>query len=194
MNLASFPLAAPVAVPSSHWDGSLAVDLFAPDLTPVLAVFDGWANPYAVPEGGNALSLVADDGTTAYYAHLAAPGVAGRVAAGDVIGYEGHTGNADKGGGAADSHLHFALGSSPDVIAARNGSGDIPPWAVLLGPTLGPTAPAPGPFGILGPTLPTGPSAPAGSSGFGTAAARLPWGIVLVVVAAMLVAEAVYEG
>jgi murein DD-endopeptidase MepM/ murein hydrolase activator NlpD len=141
-----FPLGQAVTVPTSHWDGGLAVDLFAPDGTPVVAVFDGYALAGVFPNGGNAVMLTATDGSmAAYYAHLRSSAFSGPVSAGQVIGAEGHSGNADKGNGAADSHLHFALASSTAVFEETNGAGDIAPWLVLPGLPIAGADAAPGP-------------------------------------------------
>ncbi len=131
--VSSFPLAVRVPVPTSHWDGALAVDLFAPEGTPALAVWDGEAIPTDYPLGGATVRLVADDGTEAYYAHLREAGrVRGRVQAGQVIGLVSDTGNA-RGRGA---HLHLALGQID-----ANGGGTIAPWDVLgAAPVSSPTA------------------------------------------------------
>jgi murein DD-endopeptidase MepM/ murein hydrolase activator NlpD len=137
--LRSFPLAAAVPV-GPHWDGTLATDLFAPCNTPVLAVEDGYADSYSVPQGGNAATLTFADGSgAAYYAHMSAPAGSGWFGVGSVIGYVGETGNAAGKG----CHLHFAVATSPDVFAARNGSGDLDPAAYLAGVGAG-AAPADG--------------------------------------------------
>lgn len=129
--VAAFPLAQRVTVPLSHWDGDLAVDLFAPCGTPWVAMFDGTCRPADYPLGGHTVTLHGDSGIDAYYAHGRADGRAsGRVRAGDVIGYLSNTGNANKrhdGVEHADEcHLHLAIG---DINA--NGAGSIAPWEVL---------------------------------------------------------------
>ncbi len=132
MNPQSFPLAIQVEIPSSHWDGGMAVDLPAPAGTAWLAVFDGQASSYWNDLAGNSLKLRADDGTVAYYAHGQVPGASGRVSAGQVIGQVGSTGSRSSG-----PHLHFAVGSSIDA----NGWGTIRPIDWFNGPP----GPAPGP-------------------------------------------------
>jgi hypothetical protein len=145
-SIAVFPLATYADVPRSHWDGSLAVDLFCASGTPVLAVFDGSARAADFPLGGHTVLLTADDGTEAYYAHLLAPGKSGRVQAGQVIGNADNSGNAE---GTA-THLHFALGSIDN-----NGAGTIAPWDALAGVSVvvGGTAPSGGPLLPMLPSL-----------------------------------------
>lgn len=124
MRAQSFPLATPVPVPESHWDGLLAADLFAPEGTPWLAVFDGVAEPVDVPLGGHALLVTAADGTVAYYAHGLPRRASGPVRAGQAIGYVSDSGNA-RGTGA---HLHFAVGSIDSA-----GAGTVSPAGWLSG-------------------------------------------------------------
>ena len=82
------------------------IDIFAPRLTPVVAVSDGRAVPKQNDLGGNVVYLNAA-GVSYYYAHLerAAMDRARRVRSGDVLGFVGNTGNA------ADTppHLHFGI-------------------------------------------------------------------------------------
>lgn len=80
-------------------------DLFAPRGTPVVAVVSGTATQTTGRLGGNQVKLVGDDGATYHYTHLHSFGKAGRVAAGDVIGTVGNTGNAAGG----PTHLHFEI-------------------------------------------------------------------------------------
>src|SRR5262245_39424680 len=134
---ASFPLTIPVPVPSSHWDGRLAADLFAPCATPWLAVFDGLAWPYEVPLGGHALSLSHADGSVAYYAHGLPDRASGEVRAGDVIGYVSDSGNAEGRG----CHLHFAVGVGTNIYP--DGSGNTAPWAWLSAAAVPPVVEAP---------------------------------------------------
>jgi murein DD-endopeptidase MepM/ murein hydrolase activator NlpD len=88
-----------------------AIDIMAPDGTPVLAVEDGTiAKLFDSKQGGLTIYQFDATGQLAYYyAHLEryAPGIAEKQAVrrGDVIGYVGHTGNANPAG----PHLHFAI-------------------------------------------------------------------------------------
>jgi murein DD-endopeptidase MepM/ murein hydrolase activator NlpD len=107
------------------------VDLWADRGTPVLAMYDGYAEAYETPKGGNVVLLSQPRGMApameAYYAHLLPEGrVDGWVKAGDVIGYVGASGNATRPDGTALYHLHLAIGQiQPD------GSGTIAPWGWL---------------------------------------------------------------
>jgi len=84
--------------------GHGGIDIFADQGAPVLAVDDGAVTFREDPIGGHVFYLRAADGDTYYGAHLSAYGGAERsVAAGDVIGYVGMSGNA-KG---TTPHLHF---------------------------------------------------------------------------------------
>ena len=98
------------------------VDMLAPMGTPIYAVVSGSVNFRQNRLGGNAASLVGDNGNRYYYAHLSRyEGVSRRVNQGDVIGYNGDTGNAT-----GTPHLHFeihpggglAVNPTPSVRAA----------------------------------------------------------------------------
>jgi murein DD-endopeptidase MepM/ murein hydrolase activator NlpD len=85
-------------------------DIFAPAGTPVLAVTDGTLNRVgtrAVP--GNRLWLRGAHGDTYFYAHLSAFSEGARngadVRAGDVLGFVGTTGDAER----TPPHLHFEI-------------------------------------------------------------------------------------
>lgn len=84
-------------------------DLFAPRGQPVYAVADGAVSLRQGGRGGIALWLSADYGVDYYYAHLNgyASGISSgvRVAKGQVIGYNGNTGNART----TPPHVHFQL-------------------------------------------------------------------------------------
>ena len=81
------------------------VDMLAPRGTPIYAVVSGTVNFKQNRLGGNAASLVGDNGNRYYYAHFAGyEGVSRRVTQGEVIGYNGDTGNAT-----GTPHLHFEV-------------------------------------------------------------------------------------
>ena len=91
-------------------------DVFAPMGQPVVAVVSGTVRAYSNSLGGNSVWLTADNRTGYYYAHLSSwgPGISTGVyvSKGDVIGYNGNSGNAY--GGAP--HVHFQIhpgGGSP---------------------------------------------------------------------------------
>ncbi|HEY5843335.1 MAG TPA: M23 family metallopeptidase [Mycobacterium sp.] len=78
------------------------VDMVAERGTPVVAVRSGEAEFKRSNLGGNAVWLVSASGERFYYAHLDRwEGASRTVAAGDVIGYVGSSGNA------RGNHLHF---------------------------------------------------------------------------------------
>ncbi len=98
------------------------VDMLAPTGTPIYAVTNGNVTFKQNRLGGNAVSLTGDNGTRYYYAHLSSyEGVSRRVVQGEVIGYNGDTGNAT-----GVPHLHFeihpggglAVNPTPSVRAA----------------------------------------------------------------------------
>ena len=89
-----------------------AIDIMAPEGTPVLAAADGTVEKLFFSQGGGGITAYVrspDQRWTYYYAHLQAyaPGLheGQRVARGDPIGLVGSTGNASPGG----PHLHFAI-------------------------------------------------------------------------------------
>jgi murein DD-endopeptidase MepM/ murein hydrolase activator NlpD len=89
-----------------------AIDIMAPEGTPVMAAAPGTVEKlfFSNGGGGNTIYIRSPDHRwTYYYAHLSAyaPGLAeGRqIQRGQVIGNVGHTGDAD----AAGPHLHFAI-------------------------------------------------------------------------------------
>jgi murein DD-endopeptidase MepM/ murein hydrolase activator NlpD len=114
------------------------IDIFAPRRTPVVAAVDGWITRQTTNRlGGNVVWLWAPSrGVSLYYAHLdehaVTPGT--RVAAGDVVGYVGNTGNAR---GTAP-HLHFG------VYAVGEGAVDPFPF-VAVDPVMQRGAPKRGP-------------------------------------------------
>lgn len=83
------------------------VDMMAARGEPVYAVQSGTARASSNGLGGLTVHLYADTGHTYYYAHLDRHAFSGsrRVGQGDVIGYNGSTGNAR--GGAP--HVHFEI-------------------------------------------------------------------------------------
>ena len=96
-------------------------DLFAARGTAAVAVVAGTARQTVGQIGGKQVKLTGDDGVAYYYTHLDGFGAAGRVKAGDVIGYVGTSGNAR---GSAP-HVHFEL--HPGGGAAAN------PFPVVAG-------------------------------------------------------------
>jgi murein DD-endopeptidase MepM/ murein hydrolase activator NlpD len=97
-------------------------DIFADDGTAIVAVDDGSLRFAEDPIGGHAFYLTASDGTVYYGAHLSAyEGPSPRqVAAGEIIGYVGHTGNA----ATTAPHLHFEVHPSGGVA--------VDPYRLLL--------------------------------------------------------------
>ena len=89
-----------------------AIDIMAPEGTPVLAAAPGTVEKLYYSNGGGGISAYVrsdDRGWDYYYAHLNryADGIHEglRVSQGTLIGYVGHTGNASADG----PHLHFAI-------------------------------------------------------------------------------------
>lgn len=80
------------------------VDMIAPPGVPLVAVKSGRVRFKTNRLGGNAVWLTANDGDTYYYAHLSRwEGSSRSVSQGEVIGYNGSTGNA------GIAHLHFEI-------------------------------------------------------------------------------------
>ncbi|MFN3255363.1 MAG: peptidoglycan DD-metalloendopeptidase family protein [Ilumatobacter sp.] len=80
------------------------VDMIAPAGVPIYAVTSGYVTFKQNRLGGNAASLMGDNGNRYYFAHFSRyEGSSRRVAAGDIIGYNGKTGNT------TTNHLHFEL-------------------------------------------------------------------------------------
>ena len=89
-----------------------AIDIMAPEGTPVVAAADGTIEKLFYSRGGGGITVYMrspDERWSYYYAHLQgyAPGLAEgqKVRRGQIIGRVGSTGNA----GAAGPHLHFAI-------------------------------------------------------------------------------------
>jgi LysM repeat protein len=80
-------------------------DLFAPRGTPVLAPMAGNVTQTTGTVGGHQFRLTGANGTVFFGSHLDRFGKGGAIAAGDVVGYVGDSGNA-KGG---RTHLHFEV-------------------------------------------------------------------------------------
>jgi len=91
-------------------------DIFAPIGSALMAVDDGNVRADKDPKGGNVVYLRSDDGTVYYYAHLSSymGEFPRRVAAGEVIGFVGTSGNAL----GKTPHLHFEV--HPDGGEAVN--------------------------------------------------------------------------
>jgi septal ring factor EnvC (AmiA/AmiB activator) len=90
------------------------VDMFAAKGQPMYAVQAGTATASSNRLGGLSVHLRADTGFTYYYAHLDSQAFSGskKVSQGEVVGYNGSTGNASS----ASPHLHFEIrppGSGP---------------------------------------------------------------------------------
>jgi murein DD-endopeptidase MepM/ murein hydrolase activator NlpD len=86
------------------------IDIFAEEGTPVLATTPGTVTrgAYNNSLGGTSFGFEDDQGNYHYYTHLSqarniAPGT--RLAAGDVLGYVGRTGNAAN----TPPHLHYSI-------------------------------------------------------------------------------------
>lgn len=89
-----------------------AIDIMAPEGTPVVAAADGVVEKLFFSRGGGGISLYVrspDRRWAYYYAHLQgyAPGLTEgqQVKRGQLVGRVGHTGNANPAG----PHLHFAI-------------------------------------------------------------------------------------
>lgn len=112
-----------------------AIDIVAPEGTPVVAAADGTVEKLYFSEGGGGLSIYVrspDKKWTYYYAHLQgyAPGLAEgqQVKRGQALGRVGHTGNANPEG----PHLHFAINRMEPGDGWWQGS-PVNPYPLLAG-------------------------------------------------------------
>jgi len=93
--------------PRSGGRSHKGVDMFAARGEPMYAVQAGTARASSNRLGGLSVHLTADSGFRYYYAHLDSIAFSGsrRVSQGDVVGYNGSTGNAR----GTSPHLHFEI-------------------------------------------------------------------------------------
>ena len=93
--------------PRSGGRSHKGVDMFAARGEPIYAVQAGRASASSNSLGGISVHLRADTGFTYYYAHLDSRAISGsqRVEQGQVVGYNGSTGNAR----GTSPHLHFEI-------------------------------------------------------------------------------------
>lgn len=111
-----------------------AIDIIAPQMTPVIAAADGEIVKFhdSVAGGITIYQISADKRYFFYYAHLhsRAPGLAEKqfVTRGTTIGYVGDTGNA----GAGNYHLHFSINQVIDPKRFWDGIG-LNPYPILRG-------------------------------------------------------------
>jgi peptidoglycan LD-endopeptidase LytH len=112
-----------------------AIDIMAPEGTPVLAAADGKVEKLFYSNGGGGITAYVrspDMRWTYYYAHLQsyAPGLAEgqQVRRGQLVGRVGHTGNASAEG----PHLHFAINRMQPNEKWYQGS-PINPYPLLAG-------------------------------------------------------------
>lgn len=112
-----------------------AIDIMAARGTPVLAAAPGKVEKlFRSDAGGNTIYIRSADGRTVYYyAHLDRYAEdlreGGRVAAGDMIGTVGSTGNADPSG----PHLHFAIFETTPDAGWWESARAINPYPLLRG-------------------------------------------------------------
>ena len=112
-----------------------AIDIMAPEGTPVVAAADGTVEKLFNSQGGGGITVYVrspDQRWTYYYAHLQgyAPGLAEghKVRRGQPLGRVGHTGNANPAG----PHLHFAINRMQPGEKWYNGS-PVNPYPLLAG-------------------------------------------------------------
>jgi murein DD-endopeptidase MepM/ murein hydrolase activator NlpD len=108
-----FPVGAEATFSRNFGEAHSGTDIFSSQGAPILAAEAGAARAADDPRGGLVVYLRADSGWRYYYAHLS--GYEGafprRVAAGEVLGRMGSTGNAAGG----PQHLHFQM-ATPDGV------------------------------------------------------------------------------
>lgn len=112
-----------------------AIDIMAPEGTAVVAAAPGTVEKLYNSEGAGGISAYvrSDDGLWSYYyAHLRdyAPGLTEgqRIARGSLVGFVGHTGNANPDG----PHLHFAINRMAPGQAWHEGT-PVNPYPLLAG-------------------------------------------------------------
>jgi len=112
-----------------------AIDIMAPEGTPIVAAADGVVEKLFFSPGGGGITVYVrspDQRWIYYYAHLQgyAPGLAEgqKVRRGQTLGRNGHTGNASPAG----PHLHFAINRMQPGEKWYNGS-PINPFPLLAG-------------------------------------------------------------
>ena len=113
-----------------------AIDIMAPDGTPIIATAPGTIEKLFYSNGGGGLTIYQrsdDGGWTFYYAHLSAYVVGlhdgQRVKRGEVIGFVGHSGDASPDG----PHLHFAINRMAPGDKWYQGAA-VNPYPLLAGP------------------------------------------------------------
>ena len=122
-------------------------DIFAAAGTPVRSPADGVLRQANGPVGGLAAYVTADDGTYYYLAHLAGyppdQKTGDRVKVGDIVGFNGDSGNAQ--GGAP--HVHFEIHPAPTKTVTtgrgKNRVTKVVTTPVRPGTVLAPTDPKP---------------------------------------------------
>ena len=123
----TFPIAGPCSYGDRHWDGLLAVDVFAARDTPIVAMVSGYVEVANYPLGGHTVTLCGDNGWDIYHAHLVeGSGRGGRVRAGQQIGLVDNTGNART----TPPHCHLAIATRARGID-NDGAGDVNPIPIL---------------------------------------------------------------